>query len=89
MELTQALDTLRTTIATKQKEIDILNLAISALEQTFAPELQVLENARQTISQKTTEIEEKNAIIAEKDKTLEALLEEKELLINQVAEITG
>lgn len=89
MELTQALDTLKTTRATKQKEIDILNLAISVLEQTFTPELQVLENARQTISQKTTEIEEKNAIIAEKDRTLETLLNEKEVLLDQVAEVTG
>lgn len=87
MELTLAIDTLKTARATKQKEIDIINLAISTLEQTFTPELQVLENAQQEIAQKTTELQQKDVIISEKDKALEALLEEKQILEDQVAEI--
>lgn len=79
MELTQAIDVLKRSASAKQEEVNALNLAVSVLEGTFAPELKVLESIRTELAQKDTIISEKVAVIesisAEKN-TLEAKVQE-------------
>jgi chromosome segregation ATPase len=81
MELTQAIDILKASAASKQAEADALNLAVSVLEDKFAPELQVLENARAEVVQKDT-------IISEKTAKIEAISTEKTTLEAQVQELS-
>jgi hypothetical protein len=81
MELTQAIDILKASAASKQAEADALNLAVSVLEDKFAPELQVLETARQAV-------EEKEAIISQKTAEIEAISTEKISLETQVQELS-
>ena len=76
MELTQALDLLKTNKANKQKEMDILDLAISVLEDKFSPELQVLENAQNAVAEKQAEIVEKDRIISEKTAIIDSIPKE-------------
>ena len=70
MELTQALDNLKKDLLKKQSESDILNLAISTLENKFAPELKVLENAQNEIAEKQAVIVDNEAKLAEKEQTI-------------------
>lgn len=90
MELTQAIDILKASAASKQAEADALNLAVSVLEDKFAPELQVLENARAEVVQKDTIISEKTAeieAISTEKITLEAKVEQLEKADVEVAPV--
>ena len=75
MELTQAIDILKTDLAKKQKEIEIINLAIETLKNTFQPELKVLENAHIEIAEKTNQLISKDQIISEKIAIIDSLKE--------------
>jgi len=81
MELTQVIDLLKASAASKQTEADTLNLAVSVLEDKFAPELQVLETARLAV-------EEKEAIISQKTAEIEAISTEKTTLEAQVQDLS-
>lgn len=80
MELTQAIDILKRSAASKQEEVDSLNLAVSVLEDRFSPELQVLESAKQAVA-------EKEAIISQKTAEIEAISTEKATLETRVQEL--
>ena len=56
MELTQAIQLINEAITAKQAEIDTLNLTLTVLENQFAPELTVLDNARQEVVDAKAEI---------------------------------
>lgn len=80
MELTQAIDILKASAASKQTEADTLTLAASVLEDKFAPELQVLENAR-------AEVVQKEAVITQKTAEIEAISTEKTVLEAKVQQL--
>lgn len=73
MELTQAIDDLTRELEKKQREVAILELAMSVLQSNFAPELQVLEKARLEISEKQEAIESKEFEISEKISTIQTM----------------
>ena len=80
MELTQAIDILKRSVATKQEETDVLKLALSVLEGTFAPELKVLDSLR-------AQVDEKDGVISEKVAEIQAISTEKVTLEARVKEL--
>lgn len=80
MELTQAIDILNRSVATKQEEASVLNLALSVLEGTFAPELKVLDSLR-------AQVDEKDGIISEKVAEIQSISTEKVTLEARVKEL--
>jgi hypothetical protein len=73
MELTLAIDILKKAAAAKQAEADAFTLAVSVLEARFAPQLQVLENARTKVAELT------NSLTSEQEKTALLTMEKQEL----------
>lgn len=80
MELTQAIDVLKRSALDKKNELDAINLAISTLEGTFAPELKVLETAKQAVVEKDKIISDINT----EKITLEARVQELEPLVESL-----
>ena len=77
-----ALEILQNKSAIKQSETDALNLAISVLEDKFAPELQVLENANANVVSLQTAIQSKEAEIIDL-KANKSILEKTIIEINK------
>jgi hypothetical protein len=77
MELTQAIDVLKRSASAKQEDVNALNLAVSVLEGTFAPELKVLETAKQAVIDKDKIITD----LSTEKVTLETRVQELEPLV--------
>lgn len=89
MELTQALQILKEEKAKKAEEVTAYDLAISILENTYAPELQVIANANTAIQSLTAEITSKESLIqslsAEKETLLKSTTHEN-IAVEEISE---